>query len=186
MTASSVIQPSEAAQRYAGALFELAQDKGALSAVNKEFKAFGALVRASKDLRHLLDSPAIARDDKVAALSEISRKAGYSVLFAKFIAVMAANGRAGDMLAAEAAFDQIYARQRGVKRAVVRTARDMTPAEAARIEAVVSKLVGGEVDISREVDPALIGGIQLRLGSQLIDASLATKLKRMNTAMKGA
>lgn len=179
-------QTSEAAQRYASALFELAQDKGALAAVHKDFGAFAASIRKSKDLEKLLDSPAFGREVKVKALAELAKKAGYSPLFSKFLGVMATNGRARDILGAEAAFDQLYANQRGIKRAVVRTAKEMTGAERARIETLLAKLVGGEVELSSEVDPSLIGGIQLRIGSKLVDASVAAKLNRMNTAMKGA
>ena len=186
MPASSVTQTSEAAQRYASALFELAQDKGALAAVHKDFGAFAASIRKSKDLGKLLDSPAFGREVKVKALAELGKKAGYSPLFSKFLGVMATNGRARDILGAEAAFDQLYANQRGIKRAVVRTAKEMTGAERARIETLLAKLVGGEVELSSEVDPSLIGGIQLRIGSKLVDASVAAKLNRMNTAMKGA
>lgn len=186
MPASSVTQTSEAAQRYASALFELAQDKGALAAVYNDFRDFAASVRGSKDLAKLLDSPAFGRDAKVKALGELAKKAGYSQIFAKFLGVIATNGRAKDILGAEAAFDQLYANQRGIKRAVVRTAKEMSGAERARIESLLAKLVGGEVELSSEVDPSLIGGIQLRIGSKLVDASVAAKLNRMNTAMKGA
>ncbi|WP_291062576.1 ATP synthase F1 subunit delta [Hyphomonas sp.] len=186
MPASSVTQTSEAAQRYATALFELAQDKGALSEVYADFRAFVASVRTSKDLTKLLDSPAFSRDTKVKALGALAKKAGYSPVFTKFLGVMATNGRAKDILGAEVAFDQLYAKQRGIKRAVVRTAKPMSGAETARIEALLAKLVGGEVELSSEVEPSLIGGIQLRIGSKLVDASVAAKLNRMNTAMKGA
>jgi F-type H+-transporting ATPase subunit delta len=186
LPASSVTQTSEAAQRYARALFDLAQDKNALAAVHKDFKAFVASVRASKDLTSLLNSPAFSRDAKVSALGALAKKAGYSPVFGKFLGVMATNGRARDILGAESAFDQLYAKQRGVQRAVVRTAKAMTGAERTRIEALLAKIAGGEVELSSEVDPSLIGGIQLRIGSRLVDASVAAKLNRMNTAMKGA
>jgi F-type H+-transporting ATPase subunit delta len=186
LPASSVTQTSEAAQRYASALFELAQDKGALAVVYKDFRAFAASVRACGDLSHLLDSPAFSRDVKVRALGELARKAGFSPLFTKFLGVIASNGRSRDVLGAEAAFDQLYARQRGIRRAVVRTAKEMTGAERTRIESLLARLVGGEVELSSEVDASLIGGIQLRIGSRLVDASIASKLNRMNTAMKGA
>lgn len=186
MPASSVTQTSEAAQRYATALFDLAQEKGALAAVYKDFRAFAESVRTSRDLRTLLDSPAFSRDVKVRALGEVAKKAGFSPIFSKFLGVMATNGRGKDILGAEIAFDQLYASQRGIKRAVVRTAKAMTGAERVRIEALLAKLVGGEVELSSEVDASLIGGIQLRIGSKLVDASVAAKLNRMNTAMKGA
>ena len=177
---------NEAARRYASALFELAQDKGDLANVHKDFKAFVELATGSEDLTRLLESPAFAREDKVKALSELAKKAGFGALFAKFLGTMAQNGRGRDVIGAQLAFDELYAKQRGVKRAVVRTARDMTGAERQRIESILAKAVGGEVELTSEVDPSLIGGVQLRIGSQLIDASLAAKLERMNTAMKGA
>ncbi len=186
MAAATVTRASEAAKRYANALFELAQDGASLATIQKDFKAFAGMVKASKDLRTLLDSPAFSRDEKIAAIGAIATKAGFSALFGKFLGAMAANGRASDMLGAESAFDDLYARQRGVKRALVRTAKPMSEAESGRINALLARLVGGEVELSSEVDAALIGGIQLRIGSQLVDASLAAKLDRMNTAMKGA
>jgi F-type H+-transporting ATPase subunit delta len=186
LPASSVTQTSEAAQRYATALFELAQEKGALAAVYADFRAFAESVRTSKDLTTLLDSPAFSREEKVGALGAVANKAGYSPIFSKFLGVMATNGRAKDILGAEAAFDQLYLKQRGVQRAVVRTAKEMSGAERSRIESLLAKMVGGEVELSSEVDASLIGGIQLRIGSKLVDASVAAKLNRMNTAMKGA
>ncbi|MEZ6002127.1 ATP synthase F1 subunit delta [Hyphomonas sp.] len=177
---------NEAARRYASALFELAQDKGDLANVHKDFKAFAELAQGSGDLSLLLGSPAFSRDDKVKALAEVASKAGLSALFGKFLGTMAQNGRSGDILGAGVAFDELYAKQRGVKRAVVRTAKEMTGAERQRIESILAKAVGGEVELTSEVDSSLIGGIQLRIGSQLVDASLAAKLERMNTAMKGA
>jgi F-type H+-transporting ATPase subunit delta len=186
LTGSKTTQASEAARRYANALFELAQDKGELANVYKDFKAFAEMVKGSKDLRLLLDSPAFSREEKIRALGELAGKAGLGGLFGKFLGTMAQNGRARDILGAQMAFEELYAKQRGVKRALVRTAKEMTGAERQRIESILAKAVGGEVELTSEVDPSLIGGIQLRIGSQLVDASLAAKLERMNTAMKGA
>ena len=186
LAATKVTQASEAARRYASALFELAQDKGELADVHKDFQAFAELPKQSKDLAILLASPAFSAEQKMAGLAEVMKKAGVSGLLANFVGVMARNGRADDILGAQVAFDELYAKQRGVKRAVVRTAKEMSGAERQRIESILAKAVGGEVELSSEVDPSLIGGIQLRIGSQLVDASLAAKLDRMNTAMKGA
>ncbi len=186
MAATTVTRASEAAKRYANALFQLAQDSASLATIQKEYKAFAVMVKSSKDLRVLLDSPAFSRADKIAAIGEIAKKAGFSPLFGKFLGAMAANGRSRDILGAESAFDELYAAQRGVKRALVRTAKPMSEAESSRMTALLAKLVGGEVELSSEVDASLIGGIQLRIGSQLVDASIAAKLDRMNTAMKGA
>jgi len=186
LAGSKTTHASEAARRYAGALFDLAQDSGELANVNKDFKAFAEMVKGSKDLRLLMDSPAFSREDKMKALGALAAKSGLGTLFGKFLGTMAQNGRAQDVLSAEIAFDELYAKQRGVKRALVRTAKEMTGAERQRIESILAKAVGGEVELTSEVDSSLIGGIQLRIGSQLVDASLAAKLERMNTAMKGA
>lgn len=186
LAASSVIQMSEAARRYASALFELAQDKGELASVHKDFSAFVQLAKESKDLTVLLNSPAFSRQEKVAALGALMKKAGFADLLAKFVGMMAQNGRSADIVGAQAAFDVLYAKQRGVKRALVRTAKEMSGAERQRMESILAKAVGGEVELTSEADPSLIGGIQLRIGSKLVDASIAAKLDRMNTAMKGA
>ncbi len=157
-----------------------------LADVRRDFKAFTDLARESEDLKRLLDSPAFSREEKVSALTEVAKKAGLTGLVVKFLGTMAQNGRSRDIPGAQHAFDELYAKQRGVKRALVRTAREMSGAERQRIESILAKAVGGEVELSSEVDPSLIGGIQLRIGSRLVDASLSAKLDRMNTAMKGA
>lgn len=186
MAAASATVSNEAAQRYASALFDLAKEKAALEAVSADFAAFGKLLRENADLSRLIASPAFGREEKTKALTEIAEKAGVSDLLKKFIGAISANGRARDIPAAQAAFDALYAKQRGVKRVVARTAEAMNDEQRGRINDILAKAVGGEVDLTEEVDPALIGGVQLRIGSQLVDASIATKLDRMNTAMKGA
>lgn len=177
---------SAAAQRYASALFDLAQENGALSEVHKDSADFAELASKTDDMAHLMASPVFSREDKTAALTKIAEKAGAHTLLVKFVGTMAANGRAGDIVGAQTAFDALYAKQRGVKRAIVRTAKEMSGAERQRIESILAQAVGADVELTSEVDPSLIGGIQLQVGSRLIDASLAAKLDRMNTAMKGA
>ena len=177
---------SPAAQRYASALFELAQDKGKLSDVNRDLSRFTGLAAESADLSRLLASPAFSREAKSDALLKIADAAELTDLVRSFLGLMAQNGRARDIPGAQRAFDQLYARQRGVKRATVRTAKPITADQRARLEDILAKSVGGDVELSEEVDEALIGGIQLRIGSTLVDASLAAKLNAMNSAMKGA
>lgn len=186
MAKASTSTASEAAQRYASALFDLAQDKGQLAAVHKDFAAISTLIEDNDDLSNLVVSPAFTRDEKTAALTEIAREAGASPLVVNFIGVMARNGRARDIGAAYRAFDMLYANQRGVRRATVRTAAAMTGSQRDRVAEILEKAVGSNVEITEEVDERLIGGIQLQIGSKLVDASIASKLDRMNAAMKGA
>ncbi|MEM9376374.1 MAG: ATP synthase F1 subunit delta [Pseudomonadota bacterium] len=186
MAAASATTASEAARRYAGALFDLAKDKGELATIASDLKHVEALAGDSEDLTRLLESPAFAREDKVKALVAVSEKAGLSKMSIGFIGTMAQNGRARDLVGAAKHFDELYAKERGVKRAIARTASDMNADQRARLEQVLAKAVGSDVELETEVDAGLVGGIQLRIGSTLIDASVAAKLDRMNTAMKGA
>ncbi len=177
---------SEAARRYASALFDLAQSGGQLSAVQSAFAGFAKTVAGNDDLSSLIASPLFKREDKAATLTKLAEKADLPALLVKFLGTMALNGRAADLPAAQAAFETLYDKQRGVERAVVRTAKEMTPAQRERLSGIIAKSVGGEVELTTEVDADLIGGVQLRIGSKLVDASLKAKLERMNTAMKGA
>lgn len=177
---------SEAARRYATALFDMAKESGSLAEIQASFEGFAKTLASSEDLARLIASPLFAREDKVKALKDIAEKAKLPDLLTRFLGVVATNGRAGDIPATQAAFDALYAKERGVQRAVARTAKPMDDAERARIENIITKAVGGEVELTTEVDPDLVGGIQLRIGSTLIDASLKAKLERLNTAMKGA
>ncbi|NQY97098.1 MAG: ATP synthase F1 subunit delta [Henriciella sp.] len=186
MAAASATTASEAARRYAGALFDLAKDKGELAEIAGDLKTIEALAADSEDLTRLLENPAFAREDKVKALVAVAEKVGLTKTATGFIGTMAQNGRAGDLIGAAKHFDELYAKERGVKRAIARTASDMSADQRARLEQVLAKAVGGDVELETEVDPALVGGIQLRIGSTLIDASVSAKLDRMNTAMKGA
>lgn len=179
-------QSSETARRYATALFELAQDKGALADVHNALTRFGQTITGSKDLSRLIASPLFSRADKAATLTQVAERADMPALVVRFLGTVAANGRAAILPDVISAFDVLYARQRGVQRAIARTATELTEGQRARIEAILAKSHGGDVELATEVDPDLVGGIQLRIGSTLIDASLRAKLDRLNTAMKGA
>ena len=186
MAKASTPTASEAAQRYASALFDLAQDKGQLADIQRDFAAFSGLIEEHADLSDLVSSPAYSRDEKTAALTEIAKSAGAAPLIVNLVGVMAQNGRARDIRGAQTAFETLYANQRGIRRATVRTAVPMDAGQRKRVEAILEKAVGSDVELTEEVEPALIGGIQLQIGSKLVDASIASKLDRINAAMKGA
>ena len=186
MAAPSVNTATEAARRYAGAIFELAKDKKALKAVSADLKTLIELAKDSEDLTRLMQSPAFSSDEKTKALVAIADKAGLSKLTTGFIGTMAQNGRARDLVGAASYFDVLYAKERGVRRALATTAKKMSAAQRKKLESVIAKAIGSDVELETEVNPDLVGGIQLRVGSTLIDASIAAKLDRMNTAMKGA
>ena len=186
LAAASATTASEAARRYAGALFDLAKEKGELAAIAGDLKTVESLAADSEDLTRLLESPAFAREDKVKALVAVAENAGLSKTATGFIGTMAQHGRAGAPAVAAKHSAALYAIVRGGILAIARTATDMSADQRARLEQVLAKAVGSDVELETEVDKDLIGGIQLRIGSTLIDASVAAKLDRMNTAMKGA
>lgn len=186
MAASIGNTQSEAAQRYASALFDLASEKDELASVAADLKTLEGLFGESEDLQRLSTSPAFSREDKVKALVAVASAAGLGKTVSGFVGTMAQNGRASDLSGALIVFDALYADHRGVKRAVAITAKEMSAEQRKKLEGILAKAVGGDVEMEAEVNPALVGGIQLRIGSTLIDASVATKLDRMNTAMKGA
>lgn len=186
LAATTTRTVSEAARRYAGALFGLAEGKGDLAAIASDLSTFASLAADNGDLTSMLASPIYPRDQKSKALVALAEKAGFNKTTTGFLATMAENGRADQILEAITAFDEAYATHRGVRRAVATTAHEMTADQRQRLEQVLAKAMGGDIELETTVNPDLVGGLQLRIGSQLIDASVATKLDRMNTAMKGA
>ena len=186
LTQSSATQLSDVARRYAGALFSLARDKDKLGLVSEQLGALQKMAEDSAPLKRTLDSPAIKIEDKSRALVAIAEKAGFDALVVNFIGVMVNNGRSVDLLAAARGYDALYADHRGIKRVIASTAHKMTSAQTKSLSGLLAKSVGSDIELETRVDPNLIGGVRLQIGSTLIDASIAAKLDRMNIAMKGA
>ncbi|MEM6626500.1 MAG: ATP synthase F1 subunit delta [Pseudomonadota bacterium] len=186
LSASSTSSPGEAAHRYAAALFDMALDTGDVDGVEAGLSALAKTVAENDDLHEALRSPLYKSEDKQAVLAELTSKIALPDLAQRFIGVVAMNGRAGDIAGMAAAFAERAARHRGATRVAARTAKDLTAAQAETLTSIVSKALGRDVDVEFEVDPALIGGLQLRVGSRLVDASLRAKLDGLTNAMKGA
>ena len=182
----SVLQVSEAATRYASALLDLASEQNVVPQVEAELNSFGAALDASADLKGALSAPTVSAEDKTAVVKAVSEKMGMSPLVANFLGVVADNRRAGELAGMVRAFRDLSAAKRGVTRASVVSAHELTPAQVKELEDLVASVSGGEVSMDVRVDPELIAGFQLKIGSRLIDASVKSKLDRMNLAMKGA
>jgi F-type H+-transporting ATPase subunit delta len=176
----------EAAQRYAAAVFELALDAGGVDQVEEGLNQLAKTIRANRDLAKALRSPLYASEEKAAVLAKLGDKLGLPDLAKRFVGVAAQNRRAGDIPAMAAAFADRAARHRGASRVVARVAREITPDQTMQLESAVSKSLGRTVKVEVEVDPQLIGGLQLKMGSRLIDASVRTKLTQLTNLMKGA
>ncbi|MGE0255472.1 MAG: F0F1 ATP synthase subunit delta [Alphaproteobacteria bacterium] len=176
----------EIAGRYATALYDLADEAKALDGVAADLGTLRQAVRDIPDLAALLRSPMIERDAKASAMAAILKDAGASDLVRRFVGLVARNNR---LIALPAMIDAFLAelrRRRGESTAEVVSARKLTDEQLATLTRTLQERVGGRVAIETRVDPGLIGGLVVRIGSRMIDASLKTKLERLKFAMKGA
>src|SRR5262245_60405498 len=173
------------AGRYAAALFELAKDQRQLAEVERDLAAFQKMLNDSGDLRRLVLSPVISADEQGKALTAILSKAGISGLTANFLKLIARNRRlfaAADMIKA---FRALTARERGEVAADVASAHPLTPEQMQQLADTLRTSIGKNVQINTRVDPGLLGGLIVKVGSKMIDNSLRTKLDNLKVAMKG-
>jgi len=173
------------AERYAGALFDLAEADGALDQVNGELQALGGLIRGSKDLERVIRSPVISRGDQRNAIDAILEKQGASPLTRRFVGLVAHNRRLFALLDIIAAYKLRLERSRGETNAEVVSAQPLTQDQLAAIGAALKNVVGSQVVLSTRTDPSLLGGLVVKLGSRMVDSSLKTKLLRLSFAIKG-
>ena len=173
------------AGRYASALFELADDKQQLDAVADELKQLNALVGESADLRHLISSPVIAGDQQAKAMASILEQAGAGDLTRRFVLVVANNRRLFALPQIIRAYLAELSRRRGEVTAEVTAAQALTASQEASLTETLRAEVGAKVQVDLKVDPALLGGLVVKVGSRMIDSSLRTKLQKLQFAMKG-
>lgn len=172
--------------RYAQALFELALQADALSAVEGDLKALKAAYGESADLRRLLQSPAFNAEDKAKGLEVVAHSGGAHALTRKFLGLLARNRRASALPAVADAFARLAAKHRGTVSAEVVTAAPLTDAQREQITGALRQALGRDPEIETRVDPALLGGLRVKVGSRLFDASLKTRLDQMKFALKRA
>lgn len=175
----------ETARRYAGALFELAQEAGALDAVAADVHALAELLSEHRDLLDVLRSSVIPRAEKAAVLEAVAEKAGMNAVVRQFAGVTAQNGRAGALPVMARAFADLVAEHKGLLTAEVASAARLSEAQRADVKAALKAAFARDVDVREEVRPELIGGLVVRVGSRLFDSSLQTKLAGLASAMKG-
>ena len=172
------------ATRYATALFELAKEAGALATLESDISSFGDALALSDDLRAMIASPVVSRDDQSKAIAAIGVRLGVSPLLANTLALMASKRRLSVLpqLLANLA-DQIAA-EKGEVTAVVSAARALTAAQSKRLAETLKARVGKTVKLKTTVDESLIGGLVVKLGSTMIDTSVKAKLAALQNAMK--
>ena len=174
------------AGRYASALYELARDEGQVDDVAKNLDAFDALYRESEDLRRLVKSPAYSTAEQTAAVGALLERAGISGLAANFIKLSAANRRLFALPGMIRAYRELVREGKGIVRAEVRVAEKPSDAVIEEIKASLRDVAKSEVDLDLHIDPSLIGGIVVKIGSRMVDASLRTKLNSIRLAMREA
>jgi F-type H+-transporting ATPase subunit delta len=175
---------SGVAERYAGSLFELAADAKAVAAVEKDLASFETMLAGSTDLKRLIESPVFSSDDQFNAISAIVKKSGMSTLTGNFLRVVAQNRRLFAVPAMIRAFRKIAAEHRGEVAAEVTSAHALTVAQQTELKTALKAVAGKDVTIAVTVDPSLLGGLVVKIGSRQIDTSLRTKLNSLKLALK--
>jgi F-type H+-transporting ATPase subunit delta len=174
------------AGRYASALFELADNAKALDQVAQDLDTFKRLLAESAELARLIASPVIGRELQGKALLAVLDAAGIQGLTRNFVGTVAANGRARELPAMAAAYLAELARRRGETSAVVTSAVPLSAQQLQQLTDVLRGVLGGaKVSIDAQVNPDILGGLVVKVGSRLFDSSIRSKLQRLQLAMKG-
>ncbi|MCK9913593.1 F0F1 ATP synthase subunit delta [Microbacteriaceae bacterium K1510] len=175
------------AGRYASALFELARDAKATDAVKADLDKFDALIAESPDLTRLVRSPVFGVDEQLKALSAILDKAGIGGLTANFLRVITTNRRLFAVRDMVRAYRNLVARHKGEVSAQVTVAEKLSDQNLEALKGALKNVTGGkDIDLDVKIDPAIIGGLVVKVGSRMIDSSLRTKLNAIKFAMKEA
>ncbi|MBD8066646.1 F0F1 ATP synthase subunit delta [Devosia sp. PTR5] len=172
------------ARPYASALFDLAQSENQLAQVETGLSDISRLIGESEDFSRYLRSPVITADVKASALNAIIDKAQVNPLVANFLKLVAKNGRLFALDQIIVGFRELAATARGEMTAEVTSAAPLSEAQASALAETLKAKLGKTVTLNQFVDPSLIGGLQVKVGSQMIDSSLKTKLAAMKIAMK--
>jgi F-type H+-transporting ATPase subunit delta len=174
------------AGRYAVALFELAEDRDALDAVAEDLRNFRSLLDESADLRRLIRSPVLSREDQGRAVTALAERAGLSPLTRQFLGLLAHKRRLFVLPEIITAYLAMLGEHRGEVSAELTSAVALSEEQLEAVRQRLTEAMGQAVTLSTAVDSNLLGGLVVRVGSRMIDASLRTKLQRLEVAMKGA
>jgi F-type H+-transporting ATPase subunit delta len=177
---------SGVAQRYASALFELARDESALDGVEADLLAIRGLMNESSDLRRLVYSPVFSAEDQESAIGAVADKAGITGLVGNLVRLIARNRRLFALPDIIKGFQAILAHHRGEITADVTSARPLSDAQTKALKAAMKASLGKDVTIDSRVDPAILGGLIVKVGSRMVDSSIRTKLNIMKSRLKEA
>lgn len=177
---------TEAGERYAKAAFDLAGDAKVLDKVHGDVANLKALLNSSAELRTFVASQVYKSDIKLNGLLAVAKSLKLNALTQKTLGVLAANGRLDHLFPFITAFNKLYDAQKGIVSAEVTSAVVLSDAQLEDLKKTLAKTLGHQASISTRVDPAVLGGLKVRVGSRLFDASLKTKLDSLKFALKRA
>jgi F-type H+-transporting ATPase subunit delta len=172
------------AERYATALFELAEGDKALDRVAAELQQIQTMIQSSSDLERVIRSPVISREDQRRAIDAVLARVGSSDLVRRFIGLIGHNRRLYELPKIIAAFAKRLAARRGETTAEVTSATPLSNEQTTAITSALKKAIGTNVVLSTRTDPSLLGGLVVKVGSRMVDSSLKTKLLRLSFAIK--
>ncbi|WP_096176231.1 F0F1 ATP synthase subunit delta [Cohaesibacter sp. ES.047] len=175
---------SGVAERYARALFDLASEENALDATETQLGSIEAMMNESEDFRRLVHSPVFTADEQLAAVSAILDKAEITGIVGNFVRVVASNRRLFTLPGMITGFRKILSLQRGEQVADVTSARPLDDAEMEALKASLKDALGKDIAIDAKVDADILGGLVVKVGSQMVDSSVRTKLNSLKIALK--
>lgn len=183
--ASDDSQIAGIALRYATAVFELAAEERAVDNLASDLARLKALLSESPELNRLVRSPMFSREDQARGMEAVLKQAGTGDIARRLVLLLAQKRRLFALAGVIRAFEALLARHRGEVAAEVTSARTLNESEVADLKRVLKDKLGREPRLEMHVDPKLLGGLKLKLGSRMIDSSLRTKLDGLRAAMKG-
>ena len=172
------------ARRYATAFFELAQEQNQIDVISKDLSAVALMLDAGADMDNFLSNATLRRDDQVQALVAISKQLKLSSLTEKLLGTVAQNRRLPELAGIVAAAQTLISDFKGEVTAEVTAAQALDQAQIAEIAANLKTVLGKDVQVSLQIDPEIMGGLIVKVGSRLIDSSIRTKLERLHRALK--
>ncbi|OYW46566.1 MAG: F0F1 ATP synthase subunit delta [Sphingomonadales bacterium 32-68-7] len=173
------------AGRYAAALFDLASEAGTVTAIESDLETLGSALAESAELRALIRNPEIGRAQAGQVMAGLAKHFALAELTSNFLGVLAENRRLGDLPAMIRAFQAIAAAQRGEVTAEVASAHPLTDAQVGQLETKLRARQGRTVKLRTRIEPELLGGLVVTIGSQRIDGSIRSRLNSLAQAMKG-
>lgn len=173
------------AARYALALYDLADESGAIDAVAADLGGLESAIEDSDDFVRFIKSPVLSRDDQIKGIAAVAAQGGLSAISQKFLGLVASNRRLFALPDMIRSFQAILAARRGLVTADVTVAAELTDSQSQSLADSLKAAIGTSVAVTTKIDPSILGGLIVRVGSRMVDSSLKSKLQRLKLSMKG-